>query len=165
MCVKYAFGILKGRWRNIQKIADVPLRSMADIVSTCIVLHNLCIITNDKFDAIWIEKAAVELHKRVEEGTVKGGQVLQGEQTSIDEVKTRILKSGTTRTFQNFEQEEIDAEEEVFLIKQNEKDADLLRESTIAHESIAKTLWQYNLSKDSTIQFSESSSDSDVMEE
>jgi hypothetical protein len=50
------------------------------------------------------------------------------------------LKSGTTRTFQNFEQEEIDAEEEAFLIKQNEKDTDLLRESTIAHESIAKTL-------------------------
>jgi hypothetical protein len=75
------------------------------------------------------------------------------------------LKSGTTRTFQNFEQEEIDAEEEAFLIKQNEKDTDLLRESTIAHESIAKTLWQYNLSKDSTIQFSESNSDSDVMEE
>lgn len=165
MCVERAFGILKGRWRIIQKRADVPLRSMADIVSTCIVLHNLCIITKDKFDAIWIEEAEVELHKRVEEGTVKGGQVLRGEQASIDEVKARILKSGTTRTFQNFEQEEIDAEEEAFLIKQNEKDADLLRESTIAHESIAKTLWQYNLSKDSTIQFSESSSDSDVMEE
>ena len=137
---------------------------MADIVSTCIVLHNLCITTKDKFDAIWIEEAEVELHKRVEEGTVKGGQVLRGEQASIDEVKARILKSGTTRTFQNFEQEEIDAEEETFLIKQNDKDVDLLRESTIAHESIAKTLWQYNLSKDSTIQFSESSSDSDVME-
>ena len=51
------------------------------------------------------------------------------------------------------------------LIKQNEKDVDLLRESTIAHEFIAKILWQYNLLNDSTIQFSESNSDSDVMEE
>jgi hypothetical protein len=54
-----AFGFLKGRWRIIQK-TDVPLRSVADIVSTCIVLHNLCIITKDKFDSIWIEEAEAE---------------------------------------------------------------------------------------------------------
>ena len=63
----------------------------------------------------------MNLHKRVEEDTVKGGQVLRGEKTSIDEGKTRILKSGTTRTFQNFEQEEIDAEEEVILINKMKK--------------------------------------------
>ena len=98
------FGILKGRWRILQKKIDVPLRSMADIVSTCIILYNLCIITKDKFDAIWIEEAEVELYKRVEEIMVKGKQVLRGEKTSIDEVKARILKSGITRTFQNFKQ-------------------------------------------------------------
>jgi hypothetical protein len=107
----------------------------------------------------------VKLHKRVEDGTVKGGQVLRGERASIDEIKTRILKSGTTRTFQNFEQEEVDAEEEICLIKQDEKYVDLWRKATVAHESIAKTLWQYNLSKDSTIQFLESSSDYKDMEE
>jgi hypothetical protein len=78
MCVERAFGILKGRWRIIQKRADVPLRSMADIVSTCIVLHNLCIIMKDKFYSNWIEEAEAELKKRVDDGTVKGGQVLQG---------------------------------------------------------------------------------------
>jgi hypothetical protein len=128
-------------------------------------LHNLCIITKDKFDAIWIEEAEMELLKRVEEGTVKGGQVLRGERASIEEVRSRILKSGTKRTFQSFEQEEVDAEEEAFLIKQDKKDADLLREATIAHESIAKTLWEYNMSKESTIQFSKSSSDYEDMEE
>jgi hypothetical protein len=61
---------------NYTRRANVPLRSMTYIVSTCIILHNLCIITNDKIDAIWIEEAEVELHKWVEEGTVKGGQVL-----------------------------------------------------------------------------------------
>jgi hypothetical protein len=35
----------------------------------------------------------------------------------------------------------------------------------MAHESIAKALWKYNLSKESTIQFSGSSSDFDAMEE
>jgi hypothetical protein len=76
MCVERAFGILKDTWRIIQKRADVPLRSVADIVSTCIVLHNLCIITNDKFDSIWIEEAEAELKKRVDDGMVKAGQVL-----------------------------------------------------------------------------------------
>ena len=78
---------------NYTKKTDVSLQSMTDIVSTCIVLHNLCIITKDKFDAIWLEEAEVELHKRVEEGTLNGGQVLRGEQISIDEVKICILKS------------------------------------------------------------------------
>jgi hypothetical protein len=36
---------------------------------------------------------------------------------------------------------------------------------TMAHESIAKALWEYNLSKESTIQFLELSCDSDAMEE
>ena len=51
------------------------------------------------------------------------------------------------------------------MIKQDKKDADLLKEATMAHEYIAKTLWEYNLSKESTIQFSESSSDSEAMDE
>jgi hypothetical protein len=141
------------------------LRLVANIMSTCIFLHNLCIITKDKFDSIWIEEVEAELKKRIDDGTVKGGQVLRGEQASIDEVKARILKSNVRRIIQNYEIEKADAEVEAFLIKHDEKDIDLLREATMAHESIAKALWEYNLSKESTIQFSESSSDSDAMEE
>jgi hypothetical protein len=44
-------------------MVDVPLRSVADIVSTYIVLYNLCIITKDKFDSVWIEEAEAELKK------------------------------------------------------------------------------------------------------
>jgi hypothetical protein len=141
------------------------LRLVANIMSTCIFLHNLCIITKDKFDSIWIEEVEAELKKRIDDGTVKGGQVLRGEQASIDEVKARILKSNVRRIIQNYEIEKADAEVEAFLIKHDEKDIDLLREVIMAHESIAKALWEYNLSKESTIQFSESSSDSDAMEE
>ena len=163
MCVERAFGILKGRWRVIQKRADVPLRSIADIVSTCIVLHNLCIITKDKFDTIWIEEAEVELKKRVEDGTVKGGQVLQGEKSSIEEVRARISKSDPKSRNQGFEMEEEDAEVKAFLIMQDEKDADLLKEATMAHEFLARSLWEFNLAKQSNIQFSESSDDSENM--
>jgi predicted transcriptional regulator len=69
------------------------------------------------------------------------------------------------RTIQNYEIEEADVEVEVFLVKQDEKDVDLLKEATTAHESMAKASWEYNLSKESTIQFLESSSDSNAMEE
>jgi hypothetical protein len=92
------------------------LRSVADIVSTYIVLHNLCIITKDKFDLNWIEEAEVELKKQVDDGTVKGGQVLRGERASIDELKVRILKFDVRRTIQNDEIEEANAEVEAFLI-------------------------------------------------
>jgi uncharacterized protein with FMN-binding domain len=105
------------------------------------------------------------LKKRVDDGTVKGGQVLQGERASIDEVKARILKSDVRRTIQNYEIEEADAKVGAFLIKHDEKDVDLLREATMAHESIIKALWEYNLSKGSTIQFSGSSNDYDSMKE
>ena len=47
MYIKRAFRILKGRWRIIMKRCDVLLRSVPDLVVTCIVLHNLCITMND----------------------------------------------------------------------------------------------------------------------
>ena len=57
MCVERAFGILKGRWRIIMRRANIPLRHMADVVVTCIILHNMCTIGKDKFDIEWVEEA------------------------------------------------------------------------------------------------------------
>ena len=37
-------------------------------------LTYLCIITKDKFDAIWIEEAKVELQNKIEEGTDHEGR-------------------------------------------------------------------------------------------
>ena len=50
MCVKRAFGILKGRWRIIMRRTDILLRHMTDVVATCIVLRNMCTIGKNKFD-------------------------------------------------------------------------------------------------------------------
>ena len=47
MCVERAFGMLKGRWRILLKKADVQLKNVPDLVSTCLVLHNMCIIFCD----------------------------------------------------------------------------------------------------------------------
>lgn len=41
-------------------------------MSTCIVLHNLCIISIDKFDVIWIEEVNIELKKPIEDDMMKG---------------------------------------------------------------------------------------------
>jgi hypothetical protein len=54
------------------------------------------------------------LKKRVDDGMMKGGQVLRGERAYIDEVKARILKSDVRRIIQNYEIEEANAEVEAF---------------------------------------------------
>ena len=57
MCVERAFGIFKGRWRFIMIRVDISLRYMTDVVSTCVVLYNMCPIRKDKFDMKWIEES------------------------------------------------------------------------------------------------------------
>ena len=49
MCIERASGMLKGRWRILLKRVDMHLRNVPDLVSTCLVLHNICIISGDNF--------------------------------------------------------------------------------------------------------------------
>ena len=49
MCVERTFGLLKGRWRILRKMMDVHLKNVHDLVLTCLVLHNICIIFGDTF--------------------------------------------------------------------------------------------------------------------
>ena len=63
MCVERAFGMLKGRWRILLKRMDVHLKNVPDMVSTCLVLHNMCIIFGDTFwREEWMREAADEVH-------------------------------------------------------------------------------------------------------
>jgi hypothetical protein len=77
MCVERAFGILKGRWRVIIKRCEVPLRSMPDIVATCIVLQNLCIVNKEGIEEDWIMKAENKLSRRIDEGEIREGSELR----------------------------------------------------------------------------------------
>lgn len=45
-----AFGILKGRWRVLQKCLDSSLNFAIKTTIVCIVLHNFCIEANDEWD-------------------------------------------------------------------------------------------------------------------
>ena len=149
------------------KRVDVPLRMVPNIIASCIVLHNLCIISKDKFDKTRIENAEKELIKRMENGGLKGGQELQGEQVSLAQVRSRIQNSDPRRSLKDGEvliEEEIDEERDAFLIKETESVEILLREATRTHEVIAKSLWKYKLTVESRLQFYDSS-DSDAIEE
>jgi hypothetical protein len=70
MCRK-KFGILKGRWRLIMKQSEIPLKNMPDIVATCIILHNLCIMNNEGIEEKWIIEAKNILATRVIEGELQ----------------------------------------------------------------------------------------------
>jgi hypothetical protein len=63
MAVERAFGMLKGRWRILLKKIDMPLRSIPDMVTACLCLHNLCLIYADEFDINWARSAEEELKK------------------------------------------------------------------------------------------------------
>ena len=161
MCVERAFGILKGRWRLIMKRSEVPLRNMPDIVATCIVLHNLCIVNNEGIEDEWIVEAETKLAKRISEGEIRDGSELRGERAGLAEVKRRII----AREDAPIADEENDVETDLFILRENEKANDLLREATLMHELLAKSLWQYKLRKNSSITETDSDSEMDTLEE
>lgn len=49
MCIEKTFGMLKVRWRILLKRVNVHLKNVHDLVSTCLVLHNMCIIFGNNF--------------------------------------------------------------------------------------------------------------------
>jgi hypothetical protein len=49
MCIERAFGMLKCRWRILLKRVDVYLKNVPELVATCLLLHNICIIFGDTF--------------------------------------------------------------------------------------------------------------------
>ena len=65
MCVERAFGMLKGRWRILLKRMDVHLKSVPELVTVCLILHNMCIIFGDNFwKNEWMREVTDKVHKR-----------------------------------------------------------------------------------------------------
>lgn len=71
------------------KRSEVLLRNMSNIVWTCIVLHNLCIVNNEMIEEEWIVKAQ-KIAKIVSERKIRDGSELRGERVEIAEVKRNI---------------------------------------------------------------------------
>ena len=76
MCVERAFGMLKGRWRILLKRVDVHLKNVPDLVLTCLVLHNMCIIFGDTFwREEWMREASDEVHNGLAIPNVPGQSI------------------------------------------------------------------------------------------
>ena len=54
MVVENAFGRLKGRWRCLLKRLDFKLENVPNVVSSCVVLHNMCEMYGDNFCSEWM---------------------------------------------------------------------------------------------------------------
>lgn len=52
---------------------EVLLRNMPDIVATCIMLHNLCIVNNEGVEEEWIFEAKNKSCRRMNEGEIREG--------------------------------------------------------------------------------------------
>jgi hypothetical protein len=50
MSMERTFGMLKGKFKILPKIVNIPLCHMPDLVLACICLHNMCIASSDGFD-------------------------------------------------------------------------------------------------------------------
>ena len=61
MCIERAFDMLKDRWRILLKMIDVHLKNMSKLISTYIILHNMCIMFGDEF---WKNELMQEQRKR-----------------------------------------------------------------------------------------------------
>lgn len=55
--------MLKGKWRILLKMIDVYLKDVPELVSICLILHNICIIFGDNFwKTEWMQEASDEVH-------------------------------------------------------------------------------------------------------
>lgn len=50
-----AFGRLKARWRRLMKQNDMFIERVLTIITACCILHNICEIHGDSFNADWLD--------------------------------------------------------------------------------------------------------------
>ena len=76
MCVERAFDMLKGKWRILLKMIDVHLKNVLDLVATCLVLHNMCIIFCDNFWKYeWLRDATDDVHNGLAIAKIPGSSM------------------------------------------------------------------------------------------
>ena len=138
MCVERAFGMLKGRWRILLKRVDVHLKNVPDLVLTCLVLHNMCIIFGDTFwRQEWMREASDEVHNGLAIPTVPGSSLR--ERLAIANLALHSLAGiddNSRETLEQLKQEE--AKEFELTMSTSGK---IFKELSARRNSIAKSLW------------------------
>ena len=138
MCVEQAFGMLKGRWRILLKMMDVHLKNVPDLVSMCLVLHNMCIIFGDTFwRAEWMREATNEVHNGLPIPTMSGSSI--SERMAVANLALHNLAGiddQSRETLEYIKQEDAMAFE--ISISTTRKS---FKELSVRRNSIAKSLW------------------------
>ena len=115
-------------------------------------------VNNEGIEEDWIIEAKNKLPRKFIEGEICEGSELRGEKAGIADVRRKIL----ARKDVPIADEENNAETYLFLLRENKKANDLLREATTMHETLVESLWQYKLRKKSSIMETDSDSDSEI---
>lgn len=131
---------------------EISLRNMPNIIATCIVLHNLCIVINESIEEEWIIEAKNKLATRVIE--------LRKKITGLAKVNRKIM----TRDDTLIPEEVNNVQNNLFLLREYEKINDLLNDVTIIYILLIKSLWQYKIRYRSSIPDTNSDSDSNILE-
>ena len=138
MCVERAFGMLKGRWRILLKRVDVHLKNVPDLVLTCLVLHNMCIIFGDTFwRQEWMREASDEVHNGLAIPKVPGSSLQ--ERLAIANLALHSLAGiddSSRETLDQLKQEE--AKDFEITMGTSGK---TFKELSARRNSIAKSLW------------------------
>jgi hypothetical protein len=53
------------------KCMDYSLCFILDVISTCIIVHNICILSKNAFDRTWIEDVEKELQSQLTRGELR----------------------------------------------------------------------------------------------
>ncbi len=120
------------------KCMDYSLCFILDVISTCIIVHNICILSKDAFDKTWIEDVEKKLQSQLTQGELREGSKLCGEKASLTNFRG-VIESHPNMVIpgdQGYENMEI----QTFFIKEDEMDEDLLNEITNQHITLTKTL-------------------------
>jgi hypothetical protein len=72
------------------KRMNYSLCFILDVVSTCIILHNICILSKDAFDRTWIEDVEKKLQSQLTRGELREGFELCGEKAIFTNFRGRI---------------------------------------------------------------------------
>ena len=73
------------------KQSEVPLRNMSNIVTTCIVLHNQCILINEDIKEEQIVETKNKLARKDTEGELRERSKLRGKKPGIAKVQRKIM--------------------------------------------------------------------------
>ena len=154
------------------KRIDMPLRHIPSLVSTCICLHNLCIIHKDMFDNEWAKESEdimrressrvmgqfehVDLFNAAVEGAREMRRFLH---LSDNDLSMEEFEDGTYKDNNEGFEEVENTEVHETRLEREVRVKSLLIQSTQAHELMANSFWEAHLLKEGKILFPSMDSD------